>query len=111
LSKFQSRDSLASNYLRARPSEKDIQNRDPAQSAKTQRKAGLGIELTTMAADNKCEQCKCNVPITLRDFFWQDPFFSTNWDDFSSLHDQMIQVAILRVLILGHKVFQHFLPC
>ena len=50
-----------------------------------------------MAAENKssenkaCDHCKCHVPITLRDFFWQDPFFSTNWDDFNSLHDQMLQ--------------------
>jgi HSP20 family molecular chaperone IbpA len=44
-----------------------------------------------MAAENKCDNCKCHVPITLRDFFWQDPFFSTNWDDFNSLHDQMLQ--------------------
>ena len=47
-----------------------------------------------MASENKscekCSSCKCHVPITLRDFFWQDPFFSTNWDDFNSLHDQML---------------------
>ncbi len=40
---------------------------------------------------DKCSGCKCNVPITLRDFFWQDPFFSTNWDDFNSLHDRMLE--------------------
>jgi crystallin alpha B len=42
-------------------------------------------------ASDKCDKCKSHVPITLRDFFWQDPFFSTNWDDFGSLHNQMIQ--------------------
>jgi HSP20 family molecular chaperone IbpA len=44
-----------------------------------------------MASENKCESCKCHVPITLRDFFWQDPFFSTNWDDFDKLHEKMVQ--------------------
>lgn len=45
-------------------------------------------------AENKstvCDTCKCHVPITLRDLFWHDPFFSTNWDDFDSLRDQMFQ--------------------
>jgi HSP20 family molecular chaperone IbpA len=40
---------------------------------------------------DKCSSCKCHVPITLRDFFWQDPFFSTNWDEFDTLHDQMLE--------------------
>ena len=31
------------------------------------------------------------VPITLRDLFWQDPFFSSNWEDFHKLHDEMMQ--------------------
>ena len=48
-----------------------------------------------MASENKscekCSGCKCHVPITLRDFFWQDPYFSTNWDDFNFLHDQMLE--------------------
>lgn len=44
-----------------------------------------------MASEDKCDKCKCHVPITLRDFFWQDPFFSTNWDDFGNLHEQMLQ--------------------
>ena len=44
-----------------------------------------------MASENKCENCKCHVPITLRDFFWQDPFFSTNWNDFGKLHKTMLQ--------------------
>ena len=33
---------------------------------------------------------KNRVPITLRDLFWQDPFFSTNWDDFSKIHEDMM---------------------
>jgi HSP20 family molecular chaperone IbpA len=44
-----------------------------------------------MATENKCENCNCHVPITLRDFFWQDPFFSANWDDFDKLHEKMVQ--------------------
>jgi len=44
-----------------------------------------------MASENKCENCKCHVPITLRDFFWQDPFFSTNWDDFGKLRKTMLE--------------------
>ena len=46
-----------------------------------------------MAAENAqhCDNCKKNhVPITLRDLFWQDPFFSSNWDDFNGLHEQML---------------------
>ena len=39
-------------------------------------------------ADNKPTS---RVPITLRDLFWQDPFFSTNWEDFHKLHDEMMQ--------------------
>merc|ERR1711963_451103 len=39
-------------------------------------------------ADNKPSS---RVPITLRDLFWQDPFFSTNWEDFHKLHDEMMQ--------------------
>ena len=44
-----------------------------------------------MAFENKCENCKCHVPITLRDFFWHDPFFSTNWNDFGNLHETMLK--------------------
>jgi len=41
--------------------------------------------------ENKaCVACGHRVPITLRDLFWQDPFFSTNWDDFHKIHDDMM---------------------
>ena len=44
-----------------------------------------------MASENKCENCKCHIPFTLRDFFRQDPFFSTNWSDFGKLNKTMLQ--------------------
>jgi len=43
-----------------------------------------------MAENRACATCGHRVPITLRDLFWQDPFFSTNWDDFSKIHDDMM---------------------
>ncbi len=36
--------------------------------------------------------CKCHrVPVTLRDHFWRDPFFSSNWEDFDKIRQQMIE--------------------
>ena len=36
--------------------------------------------------------CKCHrVPVTLRDHFWKDPFFSSNWEDFDQIRKQMIE--------------------
>ena len=37
-----------------------------------------------------CASCGHRVPITLRDLFWQDPFFSSNWEDFHKIHDEMM---------------------
>ena len=37
-----------------------------------------------------CVSCGHRVPITLRDLFWQDPFFSSNWEDFHKIHDEMM---------------------
>merc|ERR1711952_426776 len=34
--------------------------------------------------------CGHRVPITLRDLFWQDPFFSSNWEDFHKIHEEMM---------------------
>ena len=39
---------------------------------------------------NACVTCGHRVPITLRDLFWQDPFFSSNWEDFHKIHDDMM---------------------
>jgi len=40
--------------------------------------------------NSPCVACGHRVPITLRDLFWQDPFFSSNWDDFHKIHDEMM---------------------
>ena len=68
------------------------------------RKKKENILIQKMAAENnkdavcpKCTRCECasdggnRVPITLRDLFWQDPFFSTNWDEFHKMHDNMME--------------------
>jgi len=44
-----------------------------------------------MAENKITKQQQQRVPITLRDLFWQDPFFSSNWEDFHKLHDEMMQ--------------------
>ncbi|XP_040568279.1 uncharacterized protein [Lepeophtheirus salmonis] len=31
------------------------------------------------------------VPVTLRDFFWNDPFFSSTWDDFHKVQEEMMK--------------------
>merc|ERR1712018_821164 len=46
---------------------------------------------TTNTTGNKMAENKQRVPITLRDLFWQDPFFSSNWHDFHKIHDDMMQ--------------------
>jgi hypothetical protein len=34
--------------------------------------------------------CRCHrVPVTLRDHFWKDPFFSSNWEDFDKIRQQV----------------------
>ena len=43
-----------------------------------------------MGSNSACGSCGHRVPITLRDLFWQDPFFSSNWDDFHKIHDEMM---------------------
>lgn len=38
-----------------------------------------------------CCACSCHrVPVTLRDTFFQDPFFSTSWDEFDKVRKEMI---------------------
>ena len=29
------------------------------------------------------------IPVTMRDFFWDDPFFSNVWEDFDSLRNSI----------------------
>nr|ACO15511.1 Heat shock protein beta-1 [Caligus clemensi] len=40
------------------------------------------------------------VPVTLRDFFWNDPFFSSTWDDFHKVQEQMMKRS--------HDMFERF---
>merc|ERR1712038_2045909 len=43
-----------------------------------------------MGVENCCN-CHCHrVPVTLRDTFFQDPFFSGNWDEFDQMRRDMI---------------------
>ena len=74
---------VASNYSESK--------RQSANNKVAQSTANPTKQLSEMASENKCENCKCHVPITLRDFFWKDPFFSSNWNDFGSLHKAMLQ--------------------
>ncbi len=39
-----------------------------------------------MASDSSSK-----VPITLRDFFFTDPFFKTSWDDFDRVREEMLK--------------------
>merc|ERR1711860_262422 len=44
-------------------------------------------------SNNPCCYCKCHqkqVPVTLRDTFFQDPFFSRRWDEFDQMRKDMI---------------------
>merc|ERR1711860_113606 len=44
-------------------------------------------------SNNPCCNCKCHqkqVPVTLRDTFFQDPFFSRRWDEFDQMRKDMI---------------------
>jgi len=44
------------------------------------------------SSDDKGCNCKCHrVPVTLRDHFWRDPFFSSNWEDFDKIRQKMIE--------------------
>ena len=50
----------------------------------------LANNSNTSGNGNACVTCGHRVPITLRDLFWQDPFFSSNWEDFHKIHDDMM---------------------
>jgi len=46
--------------------------------------------MASSTSTSTCVSSGSRVPITLRDLFWQDPFFSSNWDDFGKIHDEMM---------------------
>jgi len=46
--------------------------------------------MASKSTQTSCVSCGHRVPITLRDLFWQDPFFSSNWEDFHNIHDEMM---------------------
>ena len=54
-----------------------------------------------------CTSCGHRVPITLRDLFWQDPFFSSNWEDFHKIHDEMM----LETRAIWNKVDEQLKVC
>jgi len=35
------------------------------------------------------EMAEAKVPVTMRDFFFDDPFFKRSWDDFDKVRDAM----------------------
>jgi hypothetical protein len=44
--------------------------------------------------------CKCHrVPVTLRDHFWKDPFFSSNWEDFDKIRQQVSKTLDYSILL------------
>lgn len=52
----------------------------------------IEVNCTSNGKDNAGCNCKCHrVPVTLRDHFWRDPFFSSNWEDFDKIRQQMIE--------------------
>merc|ERR1712156_491673 len=46
------------------------------------------------STEKKCCNCQCHqtkqVPVTLRDTFFQDPIFSRSWDEFDQMRREMI---------------------
>jgi len=85
-----------------------------AQTEKTLEIEAKRIQLTkAMAASSTntpCVSCGHRVPITLRDLFWHDPFFSSNWEDFHKIHDEMMSEtrAIWNKFDEQLKVFKSF---
>merc|ERR1712013_404434 len=37
------------------------------------------------------KMAEAKVPVTMRDFFFDDPFFKRSWDDFDKVRDAMFQ--------------------
>merc|ERR1711894_618140 len=41
------------------------------------------------AKEINIEMAQSRVPVTMRDFFFDDPFFKNSWDDFDKVRDAM----------------------
>ena len=46
---------------------------------------------TTMSSSSTSSSSSNRVPLTLRNFFFQDPFFQTSWDDFERIRQDMMK--------------------
>ena len=58
-------------------------------SATSEMKIEVNCSKSGGGDDCNCN-CKCHrVPVTLRDHFWRDPFFSSNWEDFDKIRQQV----------------------
>merc|ERR1711962_1017898 len=58
----------------------------------------MGIAKTTQQTTNKATSkatvnmmSESRVPMTIRDFFFDDPFFKSSWDDFDSVRSRMFE--------------------
>ena len=50
---------------------------------------GRTTEQITNTAKTKTRMAQSRVPVTMRDFFFDDPFFKNSWDDFDKVKDAM----------------------
>merc|ERR1712173_580433 len=57
-------------------------------SPKPNRARGRTNKAQTPKQINK-EMAQSRVPVTMRDFFFDDPFFKNSWDDFDKVRDRM----------------------
>merc|ERR1712113_48547 len=54
----------------------------------------MGISInntTTTAVTTTLTMSQSRVPMTLRDFFFDDPFFKSTWDDFEVVRENMFK--------------------
>merc|ERR1739849_48159 len=51
---------------------------------------------TNQTLVKKCEitrMAQSRVPVTMRDFFFDDPFFKNSWDDFDKVRERMFSAS------------------
>merc|ERR1712180_132398 len=51
----------------------------------------MGIQSGKRREDTLAKMAEAKVPVTMRDFFFDDPFFKRSWDDFDKVRDAMFQ--------------------